>query len=157
MGQEVSPGRGPNKVQKTNKNSYAVHRISMVFQVPGAYFGLEHGVQNRVPNGISTLKALGSLLEGFSKSFGAILEAIGAILEPSGTVLTPSRSRFGSSWGPDRIPKVALWGCKRVPNGAPEMPCAQHGKTTKVEDSTKDFNAFWVQRPLLGAKNRYKF
>ena len=88
-------------------------------------------------------QALGSLLERFSRSCGAILEAIGVILGTSWTVLKPSRRRFGSSWGPDRIPKVALWGCQRVPNGAPEMTCAQHGETTKVEHSTKDFNECW--------------
>ena len=56
--------------------------------------------------------ALGGLLERSSMTFGAIFDAMGAILEASWTVLKPSWRRFGSSWGPDRSPKVTLWGSK---------------------------------------------
>ena len=48
----------------------------MIFEVPGAHFGYQNGVQN----GISMLKALESLLT-------SILEAMIALLEPSWALL----------------------------------------------------------------------
>ena len=53
----------------------------MIFKVPGAHFGYQHGVPNGVPNGIFMLKALESLLTGILQAMIALLESSWALLD----------------------------------------------------------------------------
>jgi len=66
-----------NKVQKRlrlkmlkSENPYTVHRICLIFKVPGALWGAQNGVQNGIQNGISTLTPLKSLLEASWTALG---------------------------------------------------------------------------------------
>ena len=76
---KVRPNEVQNAVQKRfrlkmlkSENPHTVHRICLIFKVPGAHFGYKNWVQNGVQNGISMLMALESLLRTSWSALGAL-------------------------------------------------------------------------------------
>jgi len=88
----MGPKRGPKTTQAENaENTNIVHSTANLNDFPGprGSLWLQNGVQKGVRNGISTPKALESLLEASWKPLGALLEPLGALLDALIALLEP--------------------------------------------------------------------
>jgi|AACY02.9.fsa_nt_gi hypothetical protein len=92
MGPKMGLKRGPKTTQAENaENTKIVHSTANFNDFPGPRVSLwlQNGVPKGVRNGISTPKALESLLEASWKPLGALLEPLGALLDALIALLEP--------------------------------------------------------------------